>query len=180
MLVLTFSTSALADCRPAYQTKIESIESRLLGFKHREKKILLGTGIGVGVPTGIFMGTMFGLIADGATIPISILEGVLFGSVAGGFAAGAVAVPLITYNQIQKARIRGLSRVDELLAEVRDRNVSGKRLLKLQRQLGGIDMNELITKIEAADQGDAFCQEGELFRMRQVRRYLKGEAQTLL
>ena len=98
LLSLVAPTVALADCQSAYEDAILKKNDHLLFAKHRQKKVLIGTGVGVGISTGVFFGVMFQLIADGSIIPIAILEGALFGTVFGGVAVGAVAVPMITYN----------------------------------------------------------------------------------
>ena len=131
LLTLAFNSFAYADCQPAFQDEIDRISNKLISFKKKEKKIEIGVAIGAGAPVAILGGVAFGLITDGATIPTAILSGAMFGTFTGGIAAGAVAVPLITYNQIQKARIRALVRITATLDEASQLNEDGKHLKKL-------------------------------------------------
>ena len=178
LISLIVPTIAMADCQSAYEEAITKKHDHLLFSKHRQKKVLIGTGVGVGVPAGVFFGIMFGLITDGATIPIAILTGAMFGTVAGGVAVGAVAIPMITYNQIIKAEIRGLKHARDLLNEAQAHDVDGKQINKMFKKLRKynfeMDINALIDEVNEANTQNVFCPEGErpdyLF---QIRKYLK-------
>ena len=177
-LSLVVPNIAMADCQSAYEEAITKKQDQLLFAKLRQKRVLIRTGVGVGVPTGIFFGIMFQLITDGSIIPVSILQGALFGTVAGGVAVGAVAIPMITYNQIIKGEIRGLKKARDLLNEAQAHNDDGKQInrmfKKLRRHNSEMDINALIDQVNEANSRDIFCPEGSRpDYLYQIRKYLK-------
>ncbi len=176
---LLFTSVASADCQGLYQDEIARISDNLIRFKKKEKKIIIGSAVGVAVPAAVLGGAAIYLIADGATLAPAILAGAIFGTGAGAIAGAGVAIPLITYNQIQKARIRGLQRVADTLDEARALNEDGKnlkRLLKqMQRKDPDLDMIHLITALNLSNSENRFCSDpNDLDRMRQVRRHLQA------
>ncbi len=178
VLTLIVPSIAMADCQSAYEEAIVKKQKHLLFAKHREKKILIGTAAGVGIPTAVFFGIMFQVIVDGSTIPIAILEGVLFGSVFGGSAVGAIAIPMITYNQIIKAEIRGLKHARDLLNEAQAQDHNGKQLKKTFKKLKKynweMDMGALIDEINDANSKNVFCPEGARpDYLYQIRKFLR-------
>ena len=178
LLSLVAPTVAMADCQSAYEDAIIKKNDQLLFAKHRQKKVLMGTGVGVGVSTGVFFGVMFQLIVDGSTIPIAILEGALFGTVFGGVAVGAVAVPMLTYNQIIKGEIRGLKHARDLLDEAQAQDVHGKQINKMFKKLKKynieMDINALIDEVNEANSQNVFCAEGARpDYLYQMRKYLR-------
>ena len=178
LLSLVVPIVAMADCQSAYEDAIIKKNDHLLFAKHRQRKVLMGTGGGVGVSTGVFFGVMFQLIVDGSTIPIAILEGALFGTVFGGVAVGAVAVPMITYNQIIKGEIRGLKNARDLLNEAQAQDVHGKQINKMFKKLRKynieMDINALIEEVNEANSQNVFCPEGARpDYLYQMRKYLR-------
>ena len=178
LLSLIAPTIAMADCQSAYEEAITKKYDHLLFAKQRQKKVLIGTGVGVGVSTGVLFGVMFQLIVDGSIIPVAILEGVLFGTVFGGAAVGAVAVPMITYNQIIKGEIRGLKHARDLLNEAQAQDVHGMQINKVFKKLRKynweMDINALIDEVNEANSKNVFCSEGARpDYLHQIRKYLK-------
>lgn len=190
LVVFVAMATAHADCQDLYRLGIEHRQGQLLHFKRSNKRILKGTFIGTGATTGVLTGAAFLAITDGATIPIAILQGALFGTVIGGAATGAVAIPLITYQQVRKAQIRGLTNALNLLEEIRSGDLKGPVFSKLYRKLSKhnseLDRSALANMIEKANTENAFCRNKDepenldsiqLFRMRQIRRFLLSETQ---
>lgn len=168
----------MANCQDIYEQAITNKHEKLLLSRIKQKKALIRTGAGVGVPTAVFFGIMFKLITDGATIPAAILTGTMFGTVAGGVAVGAVAIPMITYNQIIKAEIRGLKHARELLNEAQAQDVDGKQLnrmlKKLRKKDSELEINSLIEAVNEANKQNVFCPEGERpDYLYQIRKYLR-------
>jgi hypothetical protein len=179
VIAVVFSTKSFANCLPVVEAKIEAKQERLLFAKKKQKKAVIVTGATVGGVNAVFWGTMFKLIADGATIPISMLVGAGYGVVTGGAAVAVVGVPMIAYNQIIKAQIRRMKKTQTLLSAAYDRDVESRLLKKMyskvKRKLPDLTMDELIDKINYASEQMTFCpNEGrKIYSFNKIKRYLR-------
>lgn len=81
------------------------------------------------------MGTMAKLVIDEGTIGTVIFVGSGFGVFVGAGAVAAVAVPMVTYHQILKAEIRGMSRTLELQKASSSQDLGNPLLKRLIRRL---------------------------------------------
>jgi hypothetical protein len=180
-LFLILTTHTFANCLPLIQNKIEQKETKLLKAKLKEKKILKRTFVGVGVPSAVFWGVMFKLIADGATIPAALLVGGSFGVTVGAGAVAVVAVPMITYNQIIKSQIKSFKKTHSLILDASLNNYDSKQLKKLLKKLNRksptFTMEELVSEINHHNIQQTFCPEqGEkIFSFSKIKKLLMNE-----
>jgi len=175
-----FSRASQANCLPLIESKIIEKQDKLIKVKTKEKQIIKGVAIGTFVPMTLFWGTMAKLIIDGGTIATAVLVGTGYGVVIAGGAVAAVSVPMVTYNQILKARIRGLEKIKTLLADARESKLEShllkKMLKKIKRQKPEMTMDDLIYSINEANEQEIFCQENEkIYGFNQVKKYLTNE-----
>jgi len=176
-LTLSFP-GARANCLPHYENSIKRLEQKLLLKKKKQKKAELIVFSSVGGLNAAFWGTMFYLVADGSSVLVAVGQGLLFGSLIGGAAVGAVAVPIITYNQIVKANIRNLKWTEKVLRAVEEGNYHQSSPFqsvyrKLVKHDPDLTKEALAQKIQLANDQDQFCVEEKLFRKKQLIRFLK-------
>ena len=158
---LLTSTEVKASCIEAIESRIHAKQEKLAHARTREKKILKITAISTFTPTALVMGTMAKLIIDGGTIGTAIIVGSTFGAFVGAGAVAAVAVPMVTYNQILKAEIRGMNKTLNILRASASQDLENPALHKLIRRLQKKrpewTTTEVLDALNLASQEQALC-----------------------
>lgn len=179
-LLIAFSANSFANCIDTADAEIKAKEEKLIRIKKTQSGIRLKTGVTVGILNGAFWGTMFGLIADGATVSASILVGTGYGIAGAGAAVAVVSVPMIVYNQVLKAQIRSVKKTKRLLLAAQESNTEDRILKKMyrkvRRKLPGLTMEELMDEINlASDSRDICPEEGKVYTFSKIKRFLKRQ-----
>jgi hypothetical protein len=158
---LLTSIKANASCIETIENRIHAKQEKLTRAKTREKKILKITAISTFTPTALVMGTMAKLIIDGGTIGTAIIVGSTFGAFVGAGAVATVAVPMVTYNQILKAEIRGMNKTLNILRASASQDLENPALHKLigrlQKKRPEWMASEILDALNLASQEHALC-----------------------
>jgi hypothetical protein len=158
---LTFPIESRASCIESIEDRIHAKQEKLIRAKTREKKILKITAVSTFTPTALVMGTLAKLIIDGGTIGTAIIVGSSFGAFVGAGAVAAVAVPIVTYNQILKAEIRGMNRTLELLKASASHDlenpVLGRMIRRLKKKQSDLTTSQILDTLNLGNRELLFC-----------------------
>jgi uncharacterized membrane protein required for colicin V production len=184
LVFLSVPIESRASCIESIENRIHAKQEKLVHARTREKKILKITAVSTFTPTALVMGTMAKLIIDGGTIGTAIIVGSSFGAFVGAGAVAAVAVPMVTYNQILKAEIRGMSRTLELLKASSSQDLENPLLTRLIRRLQkkrpDWTASKILDALNLANQENALCHpESKIPGLRKIETYLLNHS-TLL
>jgi len=180
MLIIVFASNLYANCLPKIQEDIKLKEQKLLFSKLKQKKAIKVTALSTFIPASIFWGVMGKLLIDGGTILSSVAVGATFGTVVTGGVVGVVAIPMITYNQILKGKIRGLKKSFEVIQASEDYDYSNPQLRRLYKKVlrkhKSLTVEELVSIINTENVMTTFCPENQIsFTFNKLKRYLNKE-----